>query len=436
MLKDKTPKQKFIYISALIFAIAAFVSIGIKVLSAVYEPKYNATIDQIQFSGKDATLQITDFTSNNGDGGTVEYQVSTGVVTNVVEGVGPGIFATPYNNDNNVTSGVFQVGLIADGTKTGMLQLTAPESADAFHVETLQSDNGKYIAASFFPEFITPDGIHSRATNWNLVQIYVYDVDNDSWSSSLLSDYYDQFATYYGDLLANTVVWQSNSELLIQLRIPNMVGISVGEVVIVGEYSFNTVTNKLTEEISFDQGYIDLQNFPDQASINEIAMTPADGGHTYTVTIFDNILNALGYIVTLPMRIGYGYFSSTTSVCEYKILDPGFQKDCWVDVLGAPGDGQSYIHISNPLIGVQRLAYVDSNNISHNLLSWFATKNQHYVRTYTWDNEDFVILQVDNKVGLLDLRTGQWAELATVLHNQNVLDFDTMVNQSYQINVY
>lgn len=407
-------------------------------IGALAGPKFNTKLSDINSTQHNGLLSYTEFTTNSGEEIIKTYEVPSGKLISEgkpIYGINGSGITFPETSTNSIQ-------VVLDGKKK---LVNLPITGLVSNVRINSSE--EYIEIEIYPrEFIAIDEFgnesFSEETSREL-QLYVYDVAKNSWSDNLVAGEYQKLYDYYKYSLMPEISWNDVQANVLMIQFTVHVGLDVDDLntmyepTTVARYLYSASERELVTETSFEQGRIENFRGIEGQILDDPNVMSVDPNRFSLKVAIENIF---GFFITMPMRVFYALFPYVPT-CDYYYFNEPTQQ-CFTDDqnIYRNDNNTEYIRVTNPMVGIQRL-FVKTEEMEkeREVTSWFSTKGRFDIRIYRWASRDFVVLQMNEQLGVLDLRNGNLAKLFDVPYRRY---YDAMNNdigaydRAYRIEVY
>lgn len=395
-------KQKPILIKVLIIIVLLIsVNGGVRMLESTYGLKPNTELKNLGFTGNPP---IIIFDGNSPD--TSEPFSNTLTITNnKVEKTYKTLVLLPDQDGNEV--------LRAMDIDTSLL----PE---ALNTPAKLSPDQRYVVFSAYNN-------SDNGRNLFSIEAYVYSIENKTLSRNILEGHTKALEGYYGVYVAPPeLTWEtsaSNTFILTFKVYRNPDGVEK----IVEVLKYNADTQKLTVATSFEEGYI--AGFPEYIKTYEQELeASAQTKDTLLINpVSEAVANAgekLAQVALSPVMSWVSGFAG--------ILGAVFAPDQQAIIPSTP---QITITTKQPGLGWAVLTAEDAESkVRKEVTKWFVSPTTHSPGIYVWDNPNFVIINFEGVVGILNLSNGKYAKLFGVPYIKDYTREDP--NRYYNLAVY
>ncbi len=277
-------------------------------------------------------------------------------------------------------------------------------------INTLQkSPSGKYLL------FI---GSSDAGNNTFITNIWIYNYEEKIWSENVSiklpfsKEVFSQLLNEYG----TSIGWEDSKDIL-QIKGENHINLDdngIAEVLF--EYKYNPMTNIVTEIKPKDEDFvIDIKT----EEISDDSTVIKERGSSYSI---ERLGSYLGSIVFLPLNtISKIAFGSPVYYIPEKC--DGYCASYIVNKNEIISD--RYLKVTNPVIGKQTITLIDENdNSEKELFSWTSTWNNNYINALFAEGTDWVMIIINEKVGVYNLKTDAFKWILEVDYNPNGFDGD------------
>jgi hypothetical protein len=134
---------------------------------------------------------------------------------------------------------------------------------------------------------------------------------------------------------------------------------------------------------------------------------------------------AAGAVASAPLFLGARligkpimYIPEKSEACDGPCMN---NADAFID---EPVSGR-YIRVTNPVIGKQKLTYIDKiNGVEKEMISWFSSWNYNDITAQFVPSANAVLVVANERLGVFDIETGSFTWITEVEYNRGAFSMD------------